>query len=438
MRRPPASAVDGRGGAVGDQAQPHQDPANERGAEEDRQDADDLAAVDQRVAAEAADAFPASPLGRGQPRRVRLKVGDLDRLPSGGDQADLAHAQGDAPVAPVKPRPVALLVEWPAGAGDKVQARRLVRALRARGAGGTLVARPNQPDPRQGDVGALGQAPHDQRQERARRPLLVHFVQQPFERLVIGLKCPGLGAMRRGRPGPPAGDGRRLGRAGGCGGILPRPGGGIVPCRPDLPQGVVETDVQPQLPRELRETPAILVQGRGLAQLASRQKLAKDQVNGGFRTGVEGAVERDVGLDLGALAVQPPLALVGAEHVRQFRGAEQPGSGQERPQVRPLTMPPQGGQPRHGALRRSWTSGQTRGMARRVGHGSSPEKATLETGRRVSVWPFGTPQSWLTHGPVGVVRLAATLKGALRYASRLNGAGAIGHHHPDRVSGSSR
>ena len=96
------------------------------------------------------------------------------------------------------------------------------------------------------------------------------------------------------------------------------------------------------LTRELRETPAILVQGRGLAQLASRQKLAKDQVNGGFGTWVEGAVQRDVGLDLGALAMQPPLALVGAEHVRHFCGVELPGSGQEYPQVRLLIMPPQG------------------------------------------------------------------------------------------------
>ena len=35
-----------------------------------------------------------SPLGRGQPRRVRLKVGDLDRLSACGDEADLAHARG--------------------------------------------------------------------------------------------------------------------------------------------------------------------------------------------------------------------------------------------------------------------------------------------------------------------------------------------------------
>jgi hypothetical protein len=351
-----------------------------------------LAAVDQRVAAEAADAFPASPLGRCQPWRVRLKVGDLHRLSSGGDQADLAHAQGDAPVAPVKPRPVALLVEWPAGAGNKVQACRLVRALRTRGAGGTLVARPNQPDPRQGDVGALGQAPHDQLEERARRPLLVHFVEEPFERLVIGLKCPGLAAMRPGHPGPPAGDGRRLGRVRGC--------GGIVPCRPDSPQGVVETDVHPQLPREPREAPAILVQGRGLAQLASHHKLAKDEVNSGFRTGVEGAVQREVGLDRGALAVQPPLALVGAEHVRQLRGAESPGSGQELLQVGLLTLPPQGGQPRDGALRRSRTSGQIRGMTRRVGHGYPPGKGDTRNGRGSSRHPAG-----MRIGPVPVASL---------------------------------
>ncbi len=146
---------DGRGGAVGDQAQPHQDLADQRRAEEDCQDADDLSAVDQRVAAEATNAFPAGPLGRGQPRRVRLKVGDLDRLSACGDETDLAHPEGDAPVAPVKPRPVALLAQRPAGAGDEVQAGRLVGALRARGAGCTLVARSNQPDPCQGDVGAL-------------------------------------------------------------------------------------------------------------------------------------------------------------------------------------------------------------------------------------------------------------------------------------------
>jgi hypothetical protein len=101
--------------------------------------------------------------------------------------------------------------------------------------------------------------------------------------------------------------------------------------------------VHPQLPCELREAPAILVQGRGLAQLASHHKFAKDEVNCGLRTGVEGAVERDVALDLGSLAVQPPLALVGAEHVRQFRGIQSPGSSQERAQVWLLTMSPLGG-----------------------------------------------------------------------------------------------
>ena len=139
--------------------------------------------------------------------------------------------------------------------------------------------------------------------------------------------------------------------------------------------------MQPQLPRELRATPAILVQGRGLAQLASRHKLAKDKVNSGFRTGVEGAVERDVSLDLGALAVQPPLALVGAEHVRQFRGAESPGSGQELLQVRLLTLSPQTGQPRHGAPPKIPDFGTNRGPACRTWL-SPPEKATLETGRR--------------------------------------------------------
>jgi hypothetical protein len=80
--------------------------------------------------------------------------------------------------------------------------------------------------------------------------------------------------------------------------------------------------VQPQLPREIRETPAILVQSRRLAQLASRQKLAKDKVNNGFHTGMERAMECEVAFDLGALAVQPPLTLVGAEHVSQLRGVE--------------------------------------------------------------------------------------------------------------------
>jgi hypothetical protein len=109
--------------------------------------------------------------------------------------------------------------------------------------------------------------------------------------------------------------------------------------------------VQSQLLREAGEAPAILVQGRGLAQLAAHQELPKDQVNGGFRTGVVAAVQRDVSFDLGALAVQPPLPLVGAEHVPQLCGDESASSGQERPQVRFQTLSPQGGQTRHEVIR---------------------------------------------------------------------------------------
>ena len=150
-------------------------------AEEDRQHADDPSAVDERLAAEGADAFPADPLRRGQPRRIGIEVSDLNWLSACGDQPNLAHPEGDAPVAPVEPRPIALLVDRSAGAGDKVQAGRLVRALRARGAGGTLVARPDQPDPCQSDVGAPGQAPHDQRKKCGRRLLPGHVLQQALE-----------------------------------------------------------------------------------------------------------------------------------------------------------------------------------------------------------------------------------------------------------------
>ena len=59
-------------------------------------------------------------------------------------------------------------------------------------------------------------------------------------------------------------------------GILSRPGGGIVPFRPDRPEGVVETDVQPQLLREIGEALAVLVQARRLAPLAPDQKLVED------------------------------------------------------------------------------------------------------------------------------------------------------------------
>ena len=72
----------------------------------------------------------------------------------------------------------------------------------------------------------------------------------------------------------------------------------------------------------------------------------------GSEPGVQGAVDVEIGFDRGVLPVQPALALVGAEHVRQFRGAEAPASGKERSQVRHLALPPQPGQPCRGTVRR--------------------------------------------------------------------------------------
>ena len=52
--------------------------------------------------------------GMGLASLLGLEVGDLNRLSACSDQPNLAHPEGDAPVAPVEPRPIALLVERPA------------------------------------------------------------------------------------------------------------------------------------------------------------------------------------------------------------------------------------------------------------------------------------------------------------------------------------
>ena len=94
-----------------------------------------------------------------------------------------------------------------------------------------------------------------------------------------------LGLAARGALEPLVAAGRRRGRVGGCGRIHSRPDCGIVRRRHNIPQGVVELDMQPQLLREVGKSLAVLVEGRGLAQLASRQEFAKDQVDTQCRPG---------------------------------------------------------------------------------------------------------------------------------------------------------
>ena len=167
---------------VGDHAKPDKELAVQSDPEEHPQDAEDLSPVEERLPGEAPDLLPPGPSGVGEPRRVLLEVGDLDRLGAGGDQADLVDTDREAPEPAPEAGPILPLLERPAGTGDEVQAGGVVGALGGHRTGGADVAGFQEPDPGQGEIGELAESVDDQAQQGSHRALLGHIQQEPSVR----------------------------------------------------------------------------------------------------------------------------------------------------------------------------------------------------------------------------------------------------------------
>jgi len=161
-----ARVGDGRGGVVGEGAQPAELLPRDVVAAEEGEHAQNPAAEHERLTAEADDALPLGPGGIRQPAGP---LGDLEqeRLAGRRDLAHLPHpdrepaeptARGRPRLAPVEPRG--------AGARLEVQALLLVGTLRSHPAIAADVARPHEPDASQRHPRLAGEVADDLRQHQ--------------------------------------------------------------------------------------------------------------------------------------------------------------------------------------------------------------------------------------------------------------------------------
>ena len=179
-----ARAGDRGCGVVGEDAQDVGRRLREPHPHEHAEDAEDVLPIEERLTAEALDPLLAHPVRPGDVR-VGRRVGHEDVPPLGDHGPHLERADRDAPEGAEKLR--VELHRTPAGtdgAGGQVQALFARRARVRVAAGGARVAGPEQPDARECHaLGALGDAPDDEREQRSEVAFERDLEQEIFQRV---------------------------------------------------------------------------------------------------------------------------------------------------------------------------------------------------------------------------------------------------------------
>ena len=169
---------------VGDSAQRGEHLTRKRLPREHAQHAQYLAVVHERLSAEADDRLSLRPCRVSDPRRVLPHIFNADGLSRLRNAADFELADGDASKLAVESRPIRGRIHTRFSlANAEVQARNVLLALLSHRTNRANVAVANQPNPRERDIGKLGEALDEPIEQRCQMPLPSELQEQTLHEL---------------------------------------------------------------------------------------------------------------------------------------------------------------------------------------------------------------------------------------------------------------
>ena len=176
------------GGVIGKGAQPEELLLVDEGAAENSKNTNGLVPENQWVPREALDAFLPQPVAASEPFTIVSGVMKQLGFPCRADLADVSNSQWEPAVRAIHAEPVgaAVLLDGAGGACNQMKASCLVRAIRPRGAIGTDIAWPDQPDASEGHLGKSPQPLDEEAQKSRQCPLVSHVQEDLLERFELG------------------------------------------------------------------------------------------------------------------------------------------------------------------------------------------------------------------------------------------------------------
>jgi len=141
---------------------------------EEAQHSKHFAAKNQWLGGKSSDVFGADPLRFSDPLLWWVEIPEDQCFTGFGDVPDLANSEGKPAESAVEPGVNGFRNGGISGAGNEVKTFGMVWALGAESAGFTKISRGDQPDSREGDILAFGDAAHDRLEDFGQGSVLGH------------------------------------------------------------------------------------------------------------------------------------------------------------------------------------------------------------------------------------------------------------------------